>query len=86
MYLNIYWEYTRMYICTMGLCIMGLLKSYVVHINNILKISTIHKITYVYYEYINLYTKYIMSILYVYLRFILFKLNDFDITIPINVY
>jgi hypothetical protein len=33
-----------------------------------------------------LYKKYIMSTLHVYPRFMLLKLNDFDITITINVY
>jgi len=45
---------------------------------------------YVYYEYIKfvlkiLYMKYIMSILHMCPRFILLRLNDFDIMVPINV-
>ncbi len=69
-------------------CIKVICNSYLEHIKKYQSYIKLHMYT------INilklykrhLYTEYIMSILHMYPRFILLKLNDFDIMVPINVY
>jgi hypothetical protein len=72
-----------MYMCTMGLCIMGVLKSYVIHIKKYQPYIKLHMyathILNFYFK--NIYTLYIMSMLHVYP-----KLNDFENMLPINVH